>query len=381
MGSGKNLRARSCHSAWLKKWPFLHYELSKDSLFCYPCYTIYHQKKLLSTKTEKAFISGDGFSDWKKAAGETEKNLGKIAKHAKSECHKEAMSKFDEISAAKNIAGVLSKEYIEEQEQNKRCLIIILDFVRTFGRQGLPLRGTLNRFESDFHQFLLVESRKNPDFDKWMKKKTNKYTSIDMTNEMLEIMALEILSEVVDMIKNANFFSICADETCDASNTEQLSFYVRWIGENFKKNESFIGLHELKNTSSDHLVYVIKNILLACNFDFNKICGQCYDKAASMSGEKTGVKTQILIENPKALWIHCLNHGLNLAVLDTVNQIKLFKNCISYSEEILILFCKSAKRAAMLKELKLEDFDFTPGVKKFARTRWTSKGQTANYFQ
>ena len=50
-------------------------------------------------------------------------------------------------------------------------------------------------------------------------------------------------------------------------------------------------------------------ILLACNFDFNKIRGQCYDKAASMSGEKTGVKTQILIENPKALWIHCLNHA------------------------------------------------------------------------
>ena len=70
-----------------------------------------------------------------------------------------------------------------------------MDFVKTFGRQGLPLRGTLNRF-----QFLLLESRKNPDFDKWMKKKTNKYTSIDMTNEMLEIMALEILTEVVDMI-------------------------------------------------------------------------------------------------------------------------------------------------------------------------------------
>ena len=129
------------------------------------------------------------------------------------------------------------------------------------------------------------------------------------------------------------------------------------------------------------VVYVIKTILLACHFDFNKIRGQCYDKAASMSGEKTGVKTRILTENPKALWIHCLNHGLNLAVLDTVNQIKLLKDCISFSEEILILFKKSAKREGMLKDFKFEDFDDSRGVKKFARTRWTSKGQTANFFQ
>ena len=39
------------------------------------------------------------------------------------------------------------------------------------------------------------------------------------------------------------------------------------------------------------------------------------------------------------------------------------------------------KRLAMLIDLKLEDFDGSPGVKMFARTRWTSKGQTANYFQ
>jgi hypothetical protein len=78
------------------------------------------------------------------------------------------------------------------------------------------------------------------------------------------------------------------------------------------------------------LVAVIKNILLACNFNFYKIHGQCYDKAALMSGHKTGVKAHILVENEKTLWIHCYNHGLNLAVLDTLNQIKQFKNPIFF---------------------------------------------------
>ena len=105
-------------------------------------------------------------------------------------------------------------------------------------------------------------------------------------------MSLEVLRSLVKKIQNANFYSIMADETADVSNIEQLSFGVRYV-ENFEAFDTFIGLHELKNTTADHLVDTIKKILIACNFDFSKIRGQCYDKAASMSGEKSGVKTQI----------------------------------------------------------------------------------------
>ena len=69
---------------------------------------------------------------------------------------------------------------------------------------------------------------------------------------------------------------------------------------NFEAFECFVGLHELQNTSSDHVVKALKLILTACDFDFSKIRGQCYDGASSMSGYKTGVKTQILSENKKS---------------------------------------------------------------------------------
>ena len=180
----------------------------------------------------------------------------------------------------------------------------------------------------------------------------------------------------MDRIKNANWFSIMADETCDVANIEQLSFFVRYISKDLKTHESFIGMHEVENTKSEHLVNTIKKILEDCNFDFNKIRGQCYDKAASMSGEKSGVKTRILIENDKALWIHCFNHALNLAVLDTLTQIPLFKDSISFSEELLILLKKSSKRQALLLKLKIAKGKKTRGVKSFAKTRWTVKGQS-----
>ena len=112
------------------------------------------------------------------------------------------------------------------------------------------------------------------------------------------------------------------------------------------------------------------------DFDFSKIRGQCYDKANSMSGKKVGVKTQILSEEPRALYIHCFNHALNLAVGDTLKQIEIIKKGLSYSNELLILFKKSPKRETKLKKLKESDFDTSPGVQTFSQTRWTVKGDS-----
>ena len=70
------------------------------------------------------------------------------------------------------------------------------------------------------------------------------------------------------------------------------------------------------------------------------------------------------------------NHALNLAVLDTLTQIPLFKDSVSFSEELLILLKKSSKRAALLKKLKIAKGKKTRGVKSFAKTRWTVKGDS-----
>ena len=93
-----------------------------------------------------------------------------------------------------------------------------------------------------------------------------------------------------------------------------------------------------------------------------------------MSGQKSGVKTQILKEENRALYIHCFNHALNLGVNDTMKSIQLLKDTLSFSEEIIILIKKSRKRETMLKNLKLADSEAGPGVKTFCRTRWTVKG-------
>ena len=56
-----------------------------------------------------------------------------------------------------------------------------------------------------------------------MKKKTGKFTSHDLQNELLKVMALSVLRDIADNIRGMEFFSIMLDECTDVSNEEQAS--------------------------------------------------------------------------------------------------------------------------------------------------------------
>ena len=60
---------------------------------------------------------------------------------------------------------------------------------------------------------------------------------------------MSVLKKIVDQIKNANFYSINADESADVSNVEHLTFVIRWNEKNFEVHESFIGLYECDKTT------------------------------------------------------------------------------------------------------------------------------------
>ena len=63
----------------------------------------------------------------------------------------------------------------------------------------------------------------------WMEKKQNKYSSGDIQNEVLQIMALSILREISSSIRETDWFTIMADECTDVSNKEQFVICLRWV--------------------------------------------------------------------------------------------------------------------------------------------------------
>ena len=64
------------------------------------------------------------------------------------------------------------------------------------GRQGIALRGH-DDSESNFMQLMKsVRACDDPKIIDWLQKKSNKYTSPDIQNEMLQIIALDILRSI-----------------------------------------------------------------------------------------------------------------------------------------------------------------------------------------
>ena len=71
---------------------------------------------------------------------------------------------------------------------------------------------------------------------------------------------------------------------------------------------------------------MIRDVKLRLNLASTKLRGQCYDGAASMSGIRNGGSTQVLKEEPRAVYTHCYGHSLNLACNDTVKQCEVMKD-------------------------------------------------------
>ena len=85
-------------------------------------------------------------------------------------------------------------------------------------RHGLALRGDGNEEDSNFMQLLKLRVEDDERVSTWIWKKTDKYTSSDMQNEIIKVMALQVLREVALGIQNAPHYTIMVNETSDISN-------------------------------------------------------------------------------------------------------------------------------------------------------------------
>ena len=57
--------------------------------------------------------------------------------------------------------------------------------------------------DSNFIQLLQLRACDDPGVKDWLRKKTNKYTSPEIQNEMLEVMALEVLQKLSSQLRHA----------------------------------------------------------------------------------------------------------------------------------------------------------------------------------
>lgn len=97
---------------------------------------------------------------------------------------------------------------------------------------------------------------------------------------------------------------------------------------------------------------IAKNLLEVCEnlgIDLeNKLIGQGYDGASTMSGSKTGFKTRIQEMFPKAMFVHSASHRLNLALSHSLN-VSLITNSLGVMAEVIQFFRHNTQAGDLLK--------------------------------
>ena len=298
-------------------------------------------------------------------------------KHEVSGCHREAVDVVITLPhTTRDIGEQLSLQHAKEKESNRTAFLKILKSIQYLARQGLPLRGAGDDSNGNFVQLLNLMSEGSLMMKDWLKRKTNTYTSHNIQNEIINLMAKQVLKEINVHLQQSPFLTLMLDETTDVSNKEQVVVVLRWVSSDLIVSEKFLGLHEAPSTDALTLTTIAKNAMQGLGLPLAKLRGQCYDGASCMKGEKSGVAQRIREEEPRAVYTHCYGHSINLATCDAVKESKPIKNALEMTHEVCKLIKCSPKRENIFRRLKeasnlTTDYCSFSSIRVLCPTRWT----------
>ncbi|KAJ8034360.1 Zinc finger MYM-type protein 1 [Holothuria leucospilota] len=206
-------QCRSFQSSWFKEFPWLSYDQSCDRVTCFICAKQNKASSLqVARNKEQTFIT-EGFYNWKKA-------LLRFREHQNSNCHRIAFEQEVTIPATcRNVLDMCFEATKMKMEGRRQYLIKIIECLQFLGRQGIPIQGNTED-QSNFIQLLRLRARDNPFISKWVNsesetvrpKKEEKYTSHDIQNEIFEIMAHNVIRDIVQDIRTqSGFYSFISD--------------------------------------------------------------------------------------------------------------------------------------------------------------------------
>ena len=199
---------------------------------------------------QAAFVR-NGHTNWKDAT----RNL---ANHQNSDFHRQAAVVLE---PTRDVSEMLSSKVASDNVKNRHKILSTIKFL---ARQGLSLRGDSDELQSNFYQLMLLLGEQCPGVPSFLEKKQLKYTSHEIQNEILSIIAQAILHRLVRQIQSSVFFMLMVDETTDISNREQVVLVFRWVEDDLAVHEDFFGLYQ-RIQLMQGLFQLIKDTLLRMN--------------------------------------------------------------------------------------------------------------------
>ena len=259
------------------------------------------------------------------------------------------------------------------------------------GKQNIAIRGHVEE-ESNFNATLTLMAKKNSILRDHLEKATPaaKYTSPEIQNEILYLAAKQLLDIIIADCKKSVCYAFIANESTDIALKEQISVCVRFVErkedeKHYVREEFLTFVHADKGTRAEELATKFLETLQSIGLSVNDMRAQGYDDARVMSGHVSGVQTRIRRVNPKAAYVHCRAHVLNLCIVHA-SKLPLVRNIMDTMQEVTLAFKLSAKRLLVFEEQLgnnepgREEMRGRSRLKVLCETRWASRADCLSVF-
>ncbi|XP_046752385.1 zinc finger MYM-type protein 1-like [Diprion similis] len=358
------LNGEKAHRSWLI------YSPSAGRVYCGPC---------LAFGGGTQFGSA-GFNDWKNANS-------RVAQHENSATHKLCILSMKERG---NILGRIDQRLTAQLDDEitywRNVLKRVAATIKALASRGLPFRGHDEKFGSSNNGNYLMTLELLAEFDPFLADHISRYgnpgsgrtsyMSSTICDEFIKLMADTVLHTIVSEIKSAKYFSMIVDSSPDMSHVDQLTFVIRYVQSDGSPIERFLQFFPNTGHKALEMTDAITSALNKFDIEISNCRGQSYDNAANMSGVYNGLQAHIKKLAPKAAYVPCAAHSLNLVGQSAAESCEEACWFFGLLQEVYNFFTASTHRWEILEAQRRSKEDSKAGtstVKSLSTTRWSAR--------